>query len=78
MAKYYMFKGTTGTMMMVTDDKSGAKLPKHPSGEWVLMKEVDLVPGAETIGPPPEEVVAAVEKDGFYKISGTMTVVTKG
>jgi hypothetical protein len=77
MAKYYMFRGTTGTAMMVTDDKSGAKLPKHPVGKWVFMKEAKLTLGTKKLGPPPEEVIAAIEKDGYYKISGTMTVKNK-
>jgi hypothetical protein len=32
MAKYYVFKGSTGTAQVVTDDNTGSKLPKHPVG----------------------------------------------
>ena len=53
------------------------QLPKHPVGSWVFMKQVELTPGAKTIGLPPEEVIAAIEKDGYYKISGTMSVQSK-
>jgi hypothetical protein len=73
-----MFRGTTGTAAMVTDDRSGDKLPKHPVGDWVFLKEVELIPGAKTIGPPPEEAIEAIKKDGFYRVAVTMSVETKG
>jgi hypothetical protein len=66
MVKYSVFKGTTGTRIAVTDDKSGKKLPKRDFGDWVFARETDFVPGAKTIGPPAEDVIAAVEKDGYY------------
>jgi hypothetical protein len=68
MTKYYIFKGTTGTAMMVTDDKTGKKLPKHPVGEWGLLKEVELTPGSKgTIGTSHDEVIAAVSANGYFK-----------
>jgi hypothetical protein len=35
MATYHIFHGTTGTAVMVTDDRMCKKLPKHPVGRWV-------------------------------------------
>jgi hypothetical protein len=68
MSQYYIFQGTTGTAMMVTDDKTGAKLPKHPVGSWVFMKNIDLKPGSTgTIGSSHNEVIAAIKADGYYR-----------
>jgi hypothetical protein len=36
MRELYVFRGTTGHAEMVTDDKSGKKLPSHSFGEWVF------------------------------------------
>jgi len=65
MAKYYVFQGTTGSGRAITDDKSGAKLPKRKFGEWVFEKEIDLKPGENRIGFGADEIVAGVEKDGY-------------
>jgi hypothetical protein len=67
MSKYYVFKGTTGTALMVTDDKTGVKLPKHPVGDWVLDRELDLKPGESRIGFSADEIIAAVTKDGYLR-----------
>jgi hypothetical protein len=54
---------------MVTDDKTGAKLPKHPVGKWVFEREVNLTPGATgTIGPSHDDAIAGVAKDGYFKV----------
>jgi hypothetical protein len=39
---YYVFAGTTGTRVAVTDDKSGKKIPPHPLETWVLQRELNL------------------------------------
>ena len=67
MSNYYVFKGTTGTALMVTDDKTGGKLPKHPFGEWVFDRELDLKPGEERIGFPSDEIMAAVTENGYFR-----------
>ena len=33
MTELYVFRGTFGNAEMVTDDKSGKKLPPHPFGK---------------------------------------------
>jgi hypothetical protein len=52
---------------MVTDDKTGRKLPKRPVGSWVLLKELDLQPGENRIGGSSDEIIAGVAKDGYYR-----------
>ena len=67
-AKYYFFEGTTGTALMVTDDKTGSKLPKHPVGSWVYLKDIELTPGSKgTVGESHDEVIAAIKANGYYK-----------
>jgi hypothetical protein len=67
MAKYYVFRGMTGTAEMVTDDRTGAKLPKHPVGSWVFSKEIYLEPGEHRIGASSDDIIAGVAKDGYYR-----------
>jgi hypothetical protein len=67
MAKYYVFRGITGTMQMVTNDPTGKKLPPHPYGQWVLFKEIDLVAGQHGIGGSADDIMADVARDGYYR-----------
>ena len=46
MTELYVFRGTTGHAEMVTDDKSGKKLPSHSFGEWVFSRTINV--GTET------------------------------
>ena len=66
MAKYYVFKGSTGTAQVVTDDNTGSRLPKHPVGYWIFSKELDLKSGENRIGASSDKIIAAVAKDGYY------------
>jgi hypothetical protein len=43
MTELYVFRGTTGRAEMVTDDKSGKKLPSHSFGEWVFSRTINVV-----------------------------------
>jgi len=68
MLKYYLFTGSKGTAVMVTDDRTGAKLPKHPAGWWVYSRQVDLGRGASgNIGRSADEVIDAIKKDGYFR-----------
>jgi hypothetical protein len=67
MAEYYVFRGTTGTQMVITSDDTGAKLPRRELGVWALMKTVSIAPGGgPLIGADSDAVIAGVEKDGYY------------
>jgi hypothetical protein len=68
MPKYHIFHGTTGTAVMVTDDKTGKKLPKHPVGSWVYFRAIDLNRGDKArIGASSDEVIDAIEKSGYFR-----------
>jgi len=43
MTELHVFRGTTGHAEMVTDDKSGKKLPSHSFGEWVFSRTINVV-----------------------------------
>ena len=51
MTELYVFRGTTGHAEMVTDDKSGKKLPPHSFGEWVFSRTINVA--TETRRPTP-------------------------
>ena len=64
---YYVFKPTTGRARMVTDDKIGAKLPKRRTGEWILDRDLEIIPGGDTsIGVSADDVIAGIQRDGYY------------
>jgi len=73
MPKYHIFKGTTGSAQIVTADKTGANLPKHPVGKWAYMKPVTLNRGSRGVGPSHDEAIDAIERDGYYKIPSGKT-----
>ncbi len=50
MTELYVFRGTTGNAEMVTDDKSGKKLPQHPFGEWVFSRTITVATETRLIG----------------------------
>ena len=66
MAKYYVFVGTTGTAQVVTDDRTGSKLPPHPYGQWKFSREIDLKPGEHRIGASADDIIADVSRDGYH------------
>lgn len=81
--RYYLFEVVTGNIMAVSDDEFGTKLPSHPAGKWRYIKSVDLATeidpghGKKKFSLPNAEVVAAVQKDGYYKVSWLTKLQTK-
>jgi hypothetical protein len=68
MPTYYVFKGSSDSTLMVTADKTGANLPKHPVGSWVFLKESNFNNGSKgTIAASHDEVIDAVMRVGYYK-----------
>ena len=67
MSAYYVFRGTTRSAQMLTDDKTGAKLPKHPVGSWVFSKTIDIEPGQNFSAASSDTIIANVAKDGFHR-----------
>ncbi len=67
MIELYVFRGTTGNAEMVTDDKSGNKLPRHPFGEWVFSRTIAVAAETRLIGGVDcRQVLANVAKDGYH------------
>src|ERR1700704_2234109 len=67
MGTYYVFNGSTGTQVAVTDDKTGGELPKRQFGTWAFQRDVVLNPGDKgTIGESADVVIAAIKRDGYY------------
>ena len=67
MTELYVFRGTTGNAEMVTDDKSGKKLPQHPFGEWVFSRTITVATETRLIGGVDcHQVLANVAKDGYH------------
>jgi hypothetical protein len=67
MTELYVFRGTTGHAEMVTDDKSGKKLPPHSFGEWVFSRTINVAGETLLIGDANcAQVLANVAKDGFH------------
>jgi hypothetical protein len=54
---------------LVTDDKTGTKLPPPPhSQSWVFEREIDLDPSRPSgIGGSPEEILAVIEEKGYFQ-----------
>ncbi len=67
MTELYVFRGTTGNAEMVTDDKSGKKLPRHPFGQWVFSRTIVVATETRLIGGVDcRQVLANVAKDGYH------------
>jgi hypothetical protein len=65
---YYVFAGTTGTRVAVTDDKSGKKIPPHPLETWVLQRELNLNrrDDGTRIAMTEAEMAEAIKRDGYF------------
>jgi hypothetical protein len=67
MPQYHVFQGTTGTQVAITDDPTGAKLPRRQTGGWYPMKTLSVEPGGgPLIAADSDDIIAAVAKDGYY------------
>jgi hypothetical protein len=67
MTELYVFRGTAGKAEMVTDDRSGKKLPPHPFGKWVFSRTIDFNAETRLIGGGDcRQILANVAKDGYH------------
>lgn len=63
---YYRFHEADGSAVAITDDITGAKLPKAKSA-WKADGLTDVILGGRSrFGIEPAEIIASVEKDGLY------------
>jgi hypothetical protein len=56
---YHLFRAGVGNQMAITDDETGAKLPKK-AGAWVYVRPMEI---KATDG---SEIVSAIERDGYF------------
>ena len=67
MTELYVFRGTAGKAEMVTDDRSGRKLPPHPFRKWVFSRTIDFNAETRLIGGGDcRQILANVAKDGYH------------
>jgi hypothetical protein len=65
--KCYVFRASRGTGQAVTDDKTGAKLPKRSVGTWVYDRDVDIEPSDEPrFGSNSQDIVNGIQQDGYF------------
>lgn len=64
---YYQFESKSGSQTVITDDRSGSKLPKRDLG-WYLLKEIEELNdfGIASGGPGYSEKIAAKIKEQGY------------
>jgi hypothetical protein len=63
--KLYKFAARVGSRVALTKDQTGANLPKD-GAPWKLIGTTEVeADGKPRIGASSDEIVAAVEKDGF-------------
>ena len=64
---YYIFEDTTGMGMAVTNDRTGAGLPKQSGGNWRLLGEIDIAcwDRPRITGASSREIADGVAKDGY-------------
>jgi hypothetical protein len=79
MPNYHVFKQSAGTARAVTDDRIGEKLPKLQFETWVYEKEVTINHGGGLfIGADSDEVIEAIERDGYYLLPQSKAAAREG
>jgi hypothetical protein len=76
MPTYYAFKGTLGrqrvtsdTALIVTDDRTGEKLPERRLGSWKFLRAITLMPkSGDRVIVSHDGAMAAIAKEGFYQV----------
>ena len=64
--KCYVFHAGVGKQMAITDDETGAKLPKQ-AGAWAYDREMDIkATDAPRIGANSSEILSAIKRDGYF------------
>jgi hypothetical protein len=76
MPTYYAFKVTLGrqrvtsdTALIVTDDRTGEKLPKPRSGSCKFLRAITLIPkSGDKVIVSHDDAMAAIGQKGFYQV----------
>jgi hypothetical protein len=67
---YYIFRARVGNEMAITDDHTGAKLPKR-TGAWVYDRPIEISADRPRIGASSSEIIDAVERVGYFILPKT-------
>lgn len=63
---YYRFHQTSGPLIVITNDVSGANLPKADN-PWRADGQTQIEPlGRPRFGIEPDEIIATIELDGLF------------
>lgn len=63
---YYRFHQAIGSLVVITNDISGANLPKSDS-PWKADGQTQIDPqGRLRFGIEPSEIIETIERDGFF------------
>jgi hypothetical protein len=73
---YYAFKGAPGrqrvksnTALIVTDDRTGEKLPKRRLGSWKFLRAITLIPkSGDRVIVSHDGAIIAIAQEGFYQV----------
>jgi hypothetical protein len=64
--KCHLFRAGRGNQMAITDDETGAKLPKR-EGAWIYVRRMIIQPmDGPRIGASSSEILSAIERDGYF------------
>jgi hypothetical protein len=75
MKKVFVFDCSVNSKLHgYTEDNTGANLPKAAcNGKWVFIQEIEVRAGEARIALNVDEMLAAIEKDGYYLNGHTIT-----
>jgi hypothetical protein len=69
---YYIFRARVGNEVAITDDHTGAKLPKR-TGAWVYDRPIEINPtDPPRIGANSSEIIDAVDRAGYLILPKNM------
>jgi hypothetical protein len=62
----YVFRAGVGNQMAITDDETGAKVPKK-TGAWIYDRPMEIkTTDGPRVGTDPNDIVTSVERDGYF------------
>jgi hypothetical protein len=62
----YVFNARVGNQTAITDDETGAKLPKR-TGAWIYDRKMEIkVTDEPRTGGNSSEILIAIERDGYF------------
>ena len=76
--KLYKFQASTGMGTALSKDQTGANLPARTLGGWLPQGTLDIqATDGPRIGADSAEIIAAIERDGYYVSSAKIVTQVK-